>query len=89
VSRRAKFTHRSGRDHRLCLRPGCGLARKAGLPVCGPDWRKVPSDLKARLNEARGTGIDGFDNDEVGRENEGMEYLSAMHAIVEWFEQAG
>jgi hypothetical protein len=88
VSRRAKFTHRSGRDHRLCLRPGCGLARKAGLPVCGPDWRKVPSDLKARLSEARGASIDDY-SAPSDNERDDMEYISAMHAIVEWFEQAG
>lgn len=88
--RTPKFTHRTGSsDHtRLCLRPGCGLSRKRGIPVCGPDWRKVPLDLKERLAAARGH-VGHLEDTEAPSELESqdMEYIAAMHAIVQWFDE--
>lgn len=80
--------HRNGSSNdRTCLKGGCGLQRKRGIPVCAPHWRRVPFDLKERLREARGSSIQ-LESRDVSQLNatDDMEYISAMHAVVEYLE---
>jgi hypothetical protein len=83
--RRSRFTHGHTPDGATCLVPGCGLARRKGLPVCGPHWSKTPFDLRERLKDARGYAHDPTEA-LTGREADDMEYISAQHAIVEYLE---
>jgi hypothetical protein len=65
-----------------CLRPGCEVYVPPRMLACKPHWQELPTDLRRAV----------WAHYREGQEHSGdpsPEYLEALHAVVNWWEEHG